>query len=248
MKQNNIYCSKCGAENIPADNFCSKCGSPLRKNQLNQSENQAASSPAKKLPITTILYSAGALFVIGIIVLYSAGIFDSSPAPVVNNTQNFDDVHKGMGVDLKNIERINLLEGIVKNNPKDKSAIAELAHLLNDSGFKEKAIEKYKQYLQLDPKNADMVVDMGVCYFELGRDAETAQKMEETKKYYDLAVSNFMDALKISPKHQIAHYNLGIVKMSSGKFDEAKEWWRKTIEINPNAEVAKNAKELLESH
>ncbi|MFA7288035.1 MAG: tetratricopeptide repeat protein [Melioribacteraceae bacterium] len=248
MKQNNIYCSKCGAENKPTDNFCSKCGTTLNKSQSSQSGSQTIISPSKKLPITTILYSAGALFVIGFIVLYSAGIFDSTPATVVNNTQNFDDVHKGMGVDLKSIERINLLEGIVKNNPTDKNTIAELAHLLNDSGFKEKAIEKYKQYLALDPKNADMVVDMGVCYFELGRDAETAKNMEETKKYYDLAIGNFMDALKITPKHQIAHYNLGIVKMSSGKFDEAKEWWKKTIEINPNAEVAKNAKELLESH
>lgn len=248
MKPNNIYCSKCGAENIPADNFCFKCGAPLKKNLTNQSGNQNLSSPGKKLPVTAILYSAGALLVIGVIVLYSAGIFDSTPSPVVNNTQNSADPHQRMGVDLKSIERINLLEGIVKNNPKDKGAIAELAHLLNDSGFKEKAIEKYKQYLEIDPKNADMVVDMGVCYFELGRDAETAQNMEETKKYYDLAVSNFMDALKISPKHQIAHYNLGIVKMSSGKFEEAKEWWKKTIEINPNAEVAKNAKELLESH
>ncbi|KUO60787.1 hypothetical protein APF79_04710 [bacterium BRH_c32] len=248
MKQNIIYCSKCGAENIPADNFCSKCGSPLKKNESKQTGNQATTSPAKKLPVTSILYAAGALFVIGFILLYSAGVFDSSSAPVVNNTQNFDDPHKGMGVDLKSIERINLLEGIVKNNPTDKGAMAELAHLLNDSGFKEKAIAKYKQYLELDPKNADMVVDMGVCFFELGRDAETAQNMEETKKYYDLAIGNFMDALKITPKHQIAHYNLGIVKMSSGKFDEAKEWWKKTIEINPNAEVAKNAKELLESH
>jgi Tfp pilus assembly protein PilF len=142
-----------------------------------------------------------------------------------------EDYHKG--VDLTYIERINTLENELKQNPDDKKLL-ELAHLLNDSGLKDKAIEKYKIYMKSNPKDADVLVDMGVCYYELNQ-------FEDAAKYMKQAIS-------FQPRHQIAHLNLGIVSLSQQKLDEAKEWWKKAIELNPTNDVGKRAQELFNSH
>jgi len=41
---------------------------------------------------------------------------------------------------------------------------------------------------------------------------------------------------------------LGIINFSAGRMDEAKKYWQKSIDVNPNAEIAGKAKELLKSH
>jgi Tfp pilus assembly protein PilF len=55
-------------------------------------------------------------------------------------------------------------------------------------------------------------------------------------------------ALKYSPKHQIAHLNLGIVNLAARNVDASKEWFKKTTELDPNSEAGKRATELLSSH
>ena len=165
-----------------------------------------------------------------LIIVYSSGSFDN---PVVSTTaqNNENDFHKG--VDLQHLQRINTLEEELKLKP-DDSKLLELAHLLNDSGLKEKAIEKYQIYLKSNPKDADVLVDLGICYFELGKNEDALRYMKE--------------ALNYQPKHQIAHLNLGIVSLSGNLHDEAIEWWKKAVALNPDNSIGKRAQELINSH
>lgn len=250
MNQNKekMYCSNCGEEVSKKDKFCSQCGVPVnkvksdlkkaekekieftkpksstKKNSSDVEKNFKSISPVK------IFYFTFALIVVGLIIIYSAGVFDS-PAISSGNQNLSNDPHRG--VDLQYLQRINQLEEEIKKQP-DNNKLLELAHLLNDSGFKDRAIEKYLTYLKTNPKDADVLVDLGVCYYEQGKNEDALRYMKE--------------ALKYQTKHQIAHLNIGIVLLASNKHDEAIEWWKKAVEINPNSEIGKRAQELIKSH
>ena len=172
------------------------------------------------------------IIIIGIVILYASGTFDEPAAVAVNKQAPDDHIHSG--ADLNKVNEINALEEEVKNNPKDLTKIAQLGHLLNDSGFYERAIEKYKMYLDIKPNDADVLVDMGVCYFEL--------------KDYANAIPVMEKGISLNPKHQIGHFNLGIVNFSSGNEQKAIEYWKKCIELDPNSNIAQRAKELLNNN
>lgn len=253
-EHNSKYCTVCGEIIEPTFQYCPACGSVVYKkidktvkNKSGKVDSDDVKSEVKKgkkkpermidqapnekkLSPIKLFYVLFSLLVITGIILFMSGMFDQ-PSQQIQTDKNFEELHSG--VDLKNLERINELENQLKANP-DETRLLELAHLLNDSGLKERAIEKYQEYLKTNPKEADVLVDMGVCYFDLRNYTEAEKRMKE--------------ALKYSPQHQIAHLNLGVVTINSGKRDEALVWWKKAVEINPNTEIAKRAQELINSH
>ena len=184
----------------------------------------------KNLSLTKLFYFVLFLFLIGSVIVYSSGIFDKT---ISINTRQIANANNA-GVDLNNLTEINKLEDTVQKNSGDKISLLQLAHLLNDSELKTKAIDRYNQYLKMDPNNADVLVDLGVCYFETGKNANAISSMEK--------------AIKIQPNHQIAHLNLGIVNMSAGNSLKAIEYWKKAVELNPTNEIAMRAQELIKQH
>ena len=251
-----ISCSVCGEQISKDDKYCPSCGAIISTTNL-KSESKVANEVVKttmekavsnrkgkiekveeqkKLPqsisLTKLLYLFFLLLIVAIVIIISSGIFDSSVSTEPSQVSNTNNPQTG--VDMANLEQITSLEETVKKNPNDYQTLLQLAHLLNDSGFKAKAIEKYKAYLKHDPDNADVLVDMGVCYYETGNNNEAISLMEK--------------AIKIQPNHQIAHLNLGIVNMSAGNQSKAIEMWKKAIEINPSNEIGQKAQELLKQH
>ncbi len=188
----------------------------------------------KEFSITKIVYLVLFLIIIGMVILLGSDTFKS---PLVSTTpsnvqQNNADVHGG--ADLSKLQEINDLEKQLEANPSNPELVLKLGHLLNDSGFHEKAIEKYKEYLKTNTQNTDVIVDMGVCYYQLGD--------------FKSAISTMEGALKIDPNHQIGNFNLGIVNLSAGNHDIAIGYWKKAVEINPNSNIGQKAKSLIEQH
>lgn len=233
---NLIECTGCGELLEPNFNFCPYCGTKIKKENTRVSSSSKkefkSNKQVKEFSGTKLFTVVAVLLIFGLVLIFSSGIFDKPKVSVNPNTLPNDEIHRG--INLENIQQINSLEEELKANPSDKSKLLTLAHLLNDSGFKEKAIERYKEYLKIDPKSPDVLVDMGVCYYDLGN--------------YEEALKYMKDALKYEPKHQIAHLNIGVVLMATGKKNDAKEWWKKAFEINPNNEIGKRAQELINSH
>ncbi len=190
----------------------------------------------KELSVTKIIYLVIFLLVIGMVILLASDTFNTPKvSPIVgNNTGQMNNEHVHNGADLSKLQEIKTLEETVAANPNNTDALLKLGHLLNDSGFYEKAIEQYKSYLKIKPNEPDVIVDMGVCYYQLG-DTDSAIKTMES-------------AVKIKPDHQIANFNLGIVNSAAGNHDIALEWWKKAVKINPNSNIGKKAKDLLENH
>ena len=191
-------------------------------------KNQKVLAPVK------IMYLVIFLLIIGMVILYSSGTFDS-PGKIAGTTsvqKPNDDVHGG--ADLNKLSEIESLKEKVRANPDDQNSLLQLAHLLNDSRFYSQAITEYNLYLQKNPESPDVIVDMGVCYYQL--------------RNFDKAIETMKSAITINPEHQIAHFNLGIVTQANGEHDAAIEWWQKAIAINPDTDIAQKAKNLIDSH
>lgn len=224
-------CKVCGAKVNNRFNYCPNCGAQL-KNIKSVSSNKVESTLASKsISPKIILISVAVLLIVGTAILYFSGVLESHKIETSNQVTTNQLMP---GADLTKLEEINSLEKQVNENPENYDALLNLAHLLNDSGFKEKAIEKYQKYLKKFPKEADVLVDMGVCYYELGKNQSAIMYMEE--------------ALKYQPNHQIANLNLGIVNSTMGEIDKAKNYWKRAVELNPNNEIGKKAQELINSH
>ena len=187
---------------------------------------------SKNLSSITIVYFLLFLALIGFVILFATGTFK---APKVAEVKSFtQEDHNHSSANMNNLNEISQLEGLVSRNPNDLEALLKLSHLLNDSGFYEKAIINYNKYLTKDPKNVDVIIDLGVCYYQIG-DYNSAIKMMES-------------GIKINPKHQIAHFNLGIVNGAQGNINKSKEYFAKAVEINPNSDIGIKAQDLLDNH
>lgn len=232
------FCNQCGNKLETHHKFCPECGAKFggSKNSKpgNTSSKDSASTDGKTLN-PKVLYGvlAGGLVVI-LIILLSSGMLDSTTQVVNPMNQNQQQVGTNSGVNLNNMQMISDLEAKVKQNPDDQKSLLELAHLKNDSGLFDAAIQNYKTYLEKNPSDADARVDMGVCYFNL--------------KDYPNAITEMETALKYVPDHQIAHLNLGVVNLSAGNLAKSKEWLQKAYDLNPTNEIGIKAEQLLKNH
>lgn len=248
----NVVCAGCGVKlNNPnsrvvkkpekvAPTSINKISKPPKQNYKNSntastsnrksvSQNQDVKKLNKAKVITVVAIGLG----VSLLILIFSGALDFiiSPTPkaVQNGVQN-----QSSGVDLGSIQKINEIEQVVKDNPKDTAAILNLAHAKNDANLFEQAIVNYKQYLALVPKDPDARIDMGICYYNL--------------KDYDTAMKEMEQAIKIDPKHQIGYLDLGIVSLTKGDLAESKQWLQKAVALDPGSEYGKKATELLQSH
>ncbi len=245
------YCPECGINIEGIFKFCPNCGIDLTnvKKEISKPEKKIKSSlkktvnshvpkkqnQAKTLDSkTSLIIILGALLV-GAIILILSGQFNS-PEPTVTSNINTQTPTQDQSptVDLNALNKINGLQDQVTADPKNKDLLLQLAHAQNDAGLFDKAIKNYQEYLKTNTSDADVRIDMGVCYYSL--------------KDYKTAISVMKEALKYKPNHQIGHLNLGIVNLADGNLEESKKWLQKAVDIDPNSEVGKRAKELLQSH
>ncbi len=223
------FCSQCGFKFDKDYKYCPECGT-----KVSVSKNTRINNNSKQLN-PKIIYGILVLAIVVVaVILLTSGMFNSTPVSNVTFNQNQQQGDISSGVNLNNMQMINDLEAKVKQNPEDYNSLLELAHLKNDSGLFEAAIQNYKTYLEKNPANADARVDMGVCYFNL-RDYTNAAKEMET-------------ALKYAPNHQIALLNLGVVNLSAGNLEKSKEWLKKAVEVDPASDIGKKAEQLLNNH
>lgn len=251
IKEEKVYikkCEVCGEENPLEASVCGECGAKLidadaEVKSIDEAEpveeihseekKQVSPKKAKKLSGPVIFFSWIFLLAAGGVMLYGSGTFDEVPPADLSSLQgDFDDLHKG--AEMQSLQQINQLRQVVEAEPENYAALLDLAHLLGDSGFFDKAVERYNTYLAANPNETDVWVDLGVCYFEL--------------EDYGKATDAMQKALDLDPEHLIAHFNMGIVKFSEGDVETAKDWWLEVVEMKPESNIAIKAKELIEQN
>ena len=243
-----LICKNCGEENPTENTVCFSCGVLLSVNKnksvtgtskkkindkvgFDSKGSKGISNEEKVLDNKKILTISSVIIFVFIVALIASGVFDSG---VTQNGSPVMDQAPASNIDMADMEEINQLEAKVNANPDDMESTLHLSHLLQDSGFYEKAITFYQKYLEINPDNADARVDMAICFYSLGDNNKAITEMEK--------------AIEYQPEHQIAYLNLGIVNLSAQNISDSKEWFKKTVELDPNSEAGKRAQELLNNH
>jgi tetratricopeptide (TPR) repeat protein len=126
-------------------------------------------------------------------------------------------------------------------------------------------IEAYQKAIELDPKSAGALVNLGTIYFNTRKwsDAEARyrQALEVDPEYalahFDLAnlydergdrtkaLTHYEAALRISPNYADAHYNLALLYQGSSQSMKAVQHWRTYLKLDPASHWANIARREL---
>ncbi len=121
----------------------------------------------------------------------------------------------------------------LKSNPDDFDTTVKVANLYFDGRQYPEAIKYYQLAAKSQPKNADLLTDLGTSLWYTG-DA-------------DGAIAEFQTALKYQPDHPGTLFNLGVVRWQ-GKGDPkgAVEAWEQLLQRNPNYPEKQQVQEYIE--
>ena len=186
--------------------------------------------PGSGLPVRNIIVVV-AVIAAGVLVMEYFSGSSTVPQSVAPQPQ----MQSGAaGADMSALPHIQELEAQVNADPNNLVLRRELGNHLMDNRFYDRAVGVYKAVLEREPTDANVRVDMGICYKELG-DLQNAE-------------TEMLTALQHDPKHLHGHFNLGIVKLVQGDVKAASEWFRKTAELDPKSDLGQRARQLLEQH
>jgi len=225
-----------GKDNIPKKPAIRVGEKQKYSQKVTEKKQSQVNSLSNEISNQKLILLFAILAVLGVLVLIASGSFSSGikEESSDNIEQHSFNNEKNGSPDLGSQPIIDSLEAILKESPNDIETIKALAFVLHDARFMDRAIAKYKRYIELNPKNADMLVDLGVCYSEIKNLSE--------------AESLFLSALKINENHPQALFNLGIVNLNMDKKVIADKWFNKVIEVAPGSPQAEQANKLLRSN
>ncbi|MGB7293982.1 MAG: tetratricopeptide repeat protein [Candidatus Aminicenantales bacterium] len=107
---------------------------------------------------------------------------------------------------------------------------------LGDAYLRKNDLEKaqvfFKQSVDANPDNETLAYNVGEIYF-------SNQKLDEAAEY-------FTTATEIKPDWAPPYYKLGLVSLNKADYEKAKEHFRKFLTIEPEGELAAQAKNILE--
>jgi len=238
MTATTLRCPLCGQENAVENVSCGSCGNLLKDGTVQKPRETAIPGKPSKSSLLQSLQSwkltaALALVLITVILFFQlSNKNDSVLYPAVQPPVN-----------SQILLEIQSLEQAVTNNPNDKATLLRLANLLHDVNFHAKAIERYQQYLQLDPENVEARVDLGVTYFNfaLSDSIHYLQFLNKARREMETAIS-------LSPNYQLGLFNLGIVNLHLGDMRQATEWFQKCAKVDSTTETGRKALILINQH
>lgn len=243
-----ITCKACGHGNPAGARFCLSCGTKLERDDgqkkpvadekpvARKKERLKETAGAKKKVEIWQIVSLFAFLALVAFLIYNEASRQSSRIATGTPGNTPTQTPRAM-VDLTPLEQA------VAANPGDPGSVLHLANGLQDNGLYPRAIEMYKKYLAMRPKDPDARVDLGICYYQLG----VADKAN-SGRYYGLAIGEMQQAHTDKPSHQPAVFHLGVVSLQLGNLKEANQWFQLAATMNPSSELGKRAEQMLKEH
>jgi cytochrome c-type biogenesis protein CcmH/NrfG len=253
-QEHTTKCPVCGYQNPAGNDVCQSCGARLaggkarhegrpapsgqgRKNRVSAAASQQTRTQRRFEP-WQIVSGVAVLALVGFL-LYQELSRPSGPSSAMSPAMP----PQVMQPQMQAMQDVSSLERAVAAHPDDPAALVELANTLHDNGAYPRAIETYRKYLALKPDDPNARVDMGICYYQLaGQDTAHSSLMMST------AIKEMETALKGSPRHQPAAFNLGVVNLTMGDIGQARAWFQKAITIDKNSELGTKAQKMLDQH
>lgn len=128
---------------------------------------------------------------------------------------------------MKSIKQV-LIE--LEEDPKNYNLIVQAGNVYFDIQQYNQALKYYIKAISIQV-DENVLIDLGVCYFNLGK--------------LDSALVTLEDALKHNPNHKKGLYNIGIVLYNLGHFNGALKNWQHLIYIHPNTEEADQVQQYI---
>lgn len=94
-----------------------------------------------------------------------------------------------------------------------------LAVISIQNGQRDEAFELLRQALQLDPKNPEIYLNLGVSRVD--------ESPAEAIEYY-------RQAIELEPSYADAYNNMGVALQLTGKVEESVRWFERALELNPS--------------
>ena len=158
------------------------------------------------------------------------------------------------------LEMSDLLEKVIKINPKYSQGFKNLGIAKRNLGEIDSAINSYKKALELDSFNAEIYYNIGIAYKEINdiklciKNYKKAIKLNsnytqalnnlgniyQDSKLFKAAIKYYNKALCINPKAYDVLCNLGVCLIETNEIDQAKECYRNALEIAPNNAILNN--------
>jgi len=152
------------------------------------------------------------------------------------------------------------LQHAYKLNPKDLNTLSTLALTLDGLHRYQESDSLYEEGLKLDPKSALLLNNFGYSLAERGLQLQRALEMSKQavtaepdnsayldtygwiffrlEKYTDAALY-IEKSIAVGKASAVVHEHLGDVYFKLGKKEQALELWKKTLEMDPKNEAAK---------
>jgi tetratricopeptide (TPR) repeat protein len=244
-------CSVCGQPNAPGTEFCHSCGArlagrpPERKGKGEKSAKQPRKpdrTTGKNVGVWQIISAVAVLALLSYLVyMQVAGEKSPAPSAAPAGTTQGDSPLSGIGmqsVDLKP------LEDAVRKRPSDAGAQLMLANALHDNRMLSRAVDAYRKYLTMRPKDPDARTDLGICYFQQAQ----ADSINRESLLHEAATA-MEEAFNSAPRpHQPSAFNLGVVYLHLSELEESNKWFRKAVEINRDSDLGKRAQNMITQH
>jgi cytochrome c-type biogenesis protein CcmH/NrfG len=96
-------------------------------------------------------------------------------------------------------QQISILQGNLKDDPKNLKALVDLGNLYFDTDQFDSAIRTYARALELDPRNADVRTDMGIMYRKKGDPDRAIAEFKKAAQDDRGAIKAWEDYLKVEP-------------------------------------------------
>ena len=248
-------CTLCGFRNPGAATYCESCGArlPGAGSSTPASRPERGEKPAPPSAVPTKgkrpakedrsrLDPWQVISGVAIVALVAVVIYLLLPVTPSSTVQTASSPAQGPG-SVASMAEIESLQQAVDANPRDAGARLRLANMLHDHGMLMRAIDNYNDYLELEPRDPNARVDLGICYDQLA-----LQDSSHAARYFSLAVREMQTAATNSPKHQPAAFNLGIVNLHMGNLEESNTWFKRAVDLDPNSELGTRAKKILQQH
>lgn len=237
-----IQCDVCGYENEPTAQFCESCGARLEGAQTPPKKTTGDKPAAKQKQQKKKRKQPPAPLSSGKIISFAAAVvllgFAFYVFVIDRDASHTHDQSAGMGggeMERAVIQEIERLEHDLENHdPDNEQAMLRLANLNHDIRRFDNAIRYYNQYIERNPNNPDVQVDLGICYFEAGQPERAVETVENVTRDF--------------PEHQLAAFNLGIIYLNLGEVEPANRYFQRAYELNPDNETGQRARRIIDEH
>lgn len=231
-----------------ADTACPHCGAPLEfdRGPAERGASDRNAAPPERARKTEPWKIVAAAAAVGLVLVFVIMELERDHVPP---RQDVVQPPAGADPEVENLRReIARLDREAEARPDDAALLLTLANRLHDLGMRDPsvlpgAIGRYERYLGMKPGDPNARVDLGICYFELGR-----QDSVRGGELVGAAVREMRAVADADPRHQPAAFNLGVVHLYLGATAESNAWFRKAVAMAPETPLGKRAASLLEQH